>query len=176
MHSSSLLVALALFDSSSALRLTASTRRAVIAGAAASVGLPVVTNAYDLPSLEEFDDPKARAFFENKPNPENLGVLQSKAFYTVSTFDMATLQKMVDAGWPLAKLKDSAGKTVLHLAAQRGNTQAVTLLIKSGSNVNAVQGMTELIRTTRIFESTQKVIQAYKEIDRSLATEVGRIG
>lgn len=43
-----------------------------------------------------------------------------------------------------------------------------------GSNVNPVWGMTELIRTTRVFEATQKAIQAYKDIDRTLTTEVGR--
>ncbi|MEL6178976.1 MAG: flagellar hook basal-body protein [Myxococcota bacterium] len=43
-----------------------------------------------------------------------------------------------------------------------------------GSNVNPIWGMTELIRTTRVFEATQKAIQAYKDIDRTLATEVGR--
>jgi flagellar basal-body rod protein FlgF len=43
------------------------------------------------------------------------------------------------------------------------------------SNVNPVWGMTELIRTTRIFEASQKVITAYKEMDDKLAREIGRI-
>lgn len=144
-----LLLLAALVSPSHALRSPVG-RRAVLAGAAATVGLPAA-NAYDLPALEEFDDPKARAFYASKPNPGNLGALQSKAFYTVATFDQSTLQKMDEAGWPLAKLKDTAGKTVLHLAAQRGNVQAVALLIKSGSNVDAVTsfGETPLHMATR---------------------------
>ena len=137
-----LLLAALLVSPSHALRSPNVGRRAVLAGAAATVSLPAA-NAYDLPALDEFDDPKARAFYASKPNPGSKGALQSKAFYTVSTFDQSTLQKMDEAGWPLKDLKDSAGKTVLHLAAQRGNLQAVTLLIKSGSNVNAVTNVNE---------------------------------
>lgn len=43
------------------------------------------------------------------------------------------------------------------------------------SNVNAVWGMTELIRTTRVFEATQKAIQTYKDMDQKLVSEIGRI-
>ncbi len=43
------------------------------------------------------------------------------------------------------------------------------------SNVDAVWGMTELIRTTRIFEASQKAIKVYKDIDNRLATDVARI-
>lgn len=43
------------------------------------------------------------------------------------------------------------------------------------SNVNPVWGMTELIQTTRTFEASQKVIETYKDIDRKLTTEIGRI-
>lgn len=42
------------------------------------------------------------------------------------------------------------------------------------SNVNPVWGMTELIRTNRIFQAAEKAIKAYRDIDRVVATEVGR--
>ncbi len=44
-----------------------------------------------------------------------------------------------------------------------------------GSNVNAVWGMTELIRTTRIFEASQKAIEAYKNMDAKLTGDVARM-
>jgi flagellar basal body rod protein FlgG len=44
-----------------------------------------------------------------------------------------------------------------------------------GSNVNAVHGMTELIRTTRIFEASQKAIEAHKDMDTKLTGDIARI-
>ena len=43
------------------------------------------------------------------------------------------------------------------------------------SNVNPVWGMTELIRTNRIFQAAEKAIAAFKSIDETLASQVGRI-
>lgn len=45
-----------------------------------------------------------------------------------------------------------------------------------GSNVNPVRAMTLLIKTHRIFGLNTKVIQAYQQIDRQAAREVGRVG
>ena len=81
-------------------------------------------------------DPKARKAFAKRPNPE-ITKQQSSAFYAVSTFDQSSLDAMVDGGWDLAGCKDSAGKTVLHRAAQVGNGPAVTALLKSGSKIDA---------------------------------------
>ena len=107
-------------------------RRSVLAGAAAALSLPLQKAlAFDLPLLEEFDDPAARRAYARMPNPE-LKKQQSSAFYAVSTGDMDTLQKMVDAGWELNKVKDTAGKGVLHRAAQVGNEPAVQVLLKAG--------------------------------------------
>ena len=72
-----------------------------------------------------------RRAYARMPNPE-LKKQQSSAFYAVSTGDMDTLQKMVDAGWELNKVKDTAGKGVLHRAAQVGNEPAVQVLLKAG--------------------------------------------
>jgi flagellar basal body rod protein FlgG len=44
-----------------------------------------------------------------------------------------------------------------------------------GSNVNPVWGMTELIRVTRTFEAAQKVIQTYRDMDRKMTSEIGRV-
>merc|ERR1711935_854667 len=94
-------------------------------------------NAFDLPSLEEFDDPKQRKFYASRPNPD-ASKQQSLAFYAVSTGDQTTLQLMVDNGWEITKVSDSASKTVLHRAAQVGNTPAVALLLKAGAKPDAI--------------------------------------
>lgn len=43
------------------------------------------------------------------------------------------------------------------------------------SNVNVVKEMTEMINATRIFESTQKAIQAYDQMNQKLTSEVPRL-
>ena len=43
------------------------------------------------------------------------------------------------------------------------------------SNVNIVKEMTDMINATRIFESTQKVIQAYDQMNQKLTNEVPRL-
>lgn len=42
------------------------------------------------------------------------------------------------------------------------------------SNVNIVQEMTEMINATRVFESTQKAIQAYDQMNQKLTNDVPR--
>jgi flagellar basal-body rod protein FlgF len=44
------------------------------------------------------------------------------------------------------------------------------------SNVNAVRTMTQLIETTRIFESYQKVITAMDQADARAVNDVGKLG
>ncbi|MCB0365938.1 MAG: flagellar basal-body rod protein FlgF [Bdellovibrionaceae bacterium] len=43
-----------------------------------------------------------------------------------------------------------------------------------GSNVNIVEEMTDMIATTRAFESTQQAIKAFDQMDQKLMTEVPR--
>ena len=43
------------------------------------------------------------------------------------------------------------------------------------SNVNIVKEMTDMIKTTRVFESTQKALQAYDQMNSKLMNEVPRI-
>lgn len=45
-----------------------------------------------------------------------------------------------------------------------------------GSNVNVVEEMTDMIATTRAFESTQQAIKAFDQMDQKLVNEVGRLG
>ena len=113
-------------------------RRALLSSAAAAAVAPLqAAQAFNLPPLSEFDNPKARAAASKQANPP-LSEQQSAAFYAVSTGDQASLKLMVDGGWDLASAKDTAGKTVLHRAAQVGNAAAVETLLKAGSEVDAV--------------------------------------
>ena len=43
------------------------------------------------------------------------------------------------------------------------------------SNVNIVEQMTEMIKATRTFESTQQAIKAFDQMNSKLVNEVGKI-
>lgn len=45
-----------------------------------------------------------------------------------------------------------------------------------GSNVNLIQEMTDMIATQRVFESTQKAIQSYDQMEEKLVNQVPRLG
>lgn len=142
------LVLFSLFAGSAALRASvprATTRRSALQGAASVVtalALPSAVFAFDTPSLEAYDDPKAKAQFAPLPNPP-LAKQASAAFYAISTGDLPGLKKMVEAGWELDKATDTAGKTPLHRAAQVGNAGAVALLLDSGCNPSVVNKFEE---------------------------------
>lgn len=93
-------------------------------------------NAYDLPPLDAFEDPKQRSVFATKPNPSS-DKQASCAFYAVTVGDVPTLKQMVDNGWDLDKATDTAGKTTLHRAAQVGSTAAVQVLLDAGVNIDS---------------------------------------
>ena len=120
----------------------ASRRAALLGAAAATLPLSQRALAFNLPPLASFEDPKARAAAAKQSNPDKTSQ-QAAAFYAVTTNDMGSLQNMADGGWDLKDLKDTAGKTVLHRAAQVGNEKAMELLIKSGADVNAVTDFKE---------------------------------
>ena len=44
-----------------------------------------------------------------------------------------------------------------------------------GSNVDAVQTMTEMLSTYRLYEANQRVLQAYDRSMEKLVNEVGRV-
>ena len=147
---------LLLAASAAALRLpeTGIARRQALALGAGLLSAPRSSSAFDLPILEQFDDPKARKKAASMPNPPATKQ-QSSAFYAVSTGDQDSLQAMIDAGWALGEVSDTAGKTVLHRAAQVGNARAVEALLKAGSTVDPVTQWKETplhmaVRTNRL--------------------------
>ena len=94
-----------------------SSRRAILQGAASSLlfGASPAAFAFDTPDLTEFDDPKARALAAGKKNP-SLTKQASASFYAITTGDLITLKKMLEAGWQLGEACDTAGKTPMHRA------------------------------------------------------------
>ena len=118
------------------------TRRAALesAGAAlaASFAVAAPAGAFDIPPLDQFEDLKARAKFAQMPNPKGLKKQVSSAMYAITTGDLPSLKKMVDAGWDLTAATDDAGKTALHRAAQLGSTGAAEVLIGGKVNLDAV--------------------------------------
>lgn len=94
-----------------------SSRRAVLQGAASSLlfGASPAAFAFDTPDLSEFDDPKARALAAGKKNP-SLTKQASASFYAITTGDLITLKKMLEAGWRLGEACDTSGKTPMHRA------------------------------------------------------------
>ena len=129
------IVVLALATACGALRAPprAGNRRAVLQGAASFVlsAASPAAFAFDTPDLTAFDDPKAKALFADKANP-GLAKQASASFYAITTGDLISLKKMLDAGWNLGEACDTAGKTPMHRAAQVGNTGAIQLLVDAG--------------------------------------------
>lgn len=81
--------------------------------------------------------------------------------------------------------KDALAKEGMTLYNLRPNynvniTQANDAKVHQGfleaSNVNIVQEMTDMIGATRIFESNQKAIKAFDQIDDKLTNDVPRVG
>jgi hypothetical protein len=140
-------------------------RRALLGGAVAFTSSSAAS-AFDLPPLEEFENPRSRRSFAKMPNPP-VGKQQSSAFYAVTTGDIQSLESMADAGWALADVKDSAGKRVLHRAAQVGNAPAVKLLIKAGAPVDSVTTWDE---TPLHFAVRNGHVEAAKELIASGAS------
>ena len=92
-------------------------RRAILQGAASSLlfGASPAAFAFDTPDLTAFDDPKAKALFADKANP-SLTKQASASFYAITTGDLVSLKKMLDADWKLGEACDTAGKTPMHRA------------------------------------------------------------
>jgi flagellar basal-body rod protein FlgF len=68
------------------------------------------------------------------------------------------------------------GHTLWTAGSARPLDDAATQIVQGhleGANVNAVSGMNELITVSRSFESFQRVIQAFRELDERTAREVG---
>ena len=91
-------------------------RRAILQGASSLVfGASPAAFAFDTPDLTAFDDPKAKALFADKANP-GLAKQASASFYAITTGDLISFKKMLDAGWNLGEACDTAGKTPMHRA------------------------------------------------------------
>jgi flagellar basal-body rod protein FlgG len=73
-------------------------------------------------------------------------------------------------GNSLYKLRENIAATTMPATAFKLHQGAI-----EKSNVNLVNEMTEMIKTTRVFESTQKAIQAYDQMNAKLVNDVTRL-
>ena len=92
---------------------------------------------------------------------QNIGQL---ALQTVTEKD--ALHKM---GNSLFSLRDNFANEVVDANNYKVHQGAI-----ENSNVNVIAEMTEMIKATRVFESTQKAIQAYDQMNQKLYNEVPR--
>jgi flagellar basal-body rod protein FlgF len=95
-------------------------------------------------------------------NGENQGKLSVK--------QMTEKDSLKKEGSSLYSLRENFANQVLDSESFRIHQGAY-----EQSNVNIVQEMTEMINATRIFESTQKAIQAYDQMNQKLANDVPRL-
>lgn len=73
-------------------------------------------------------------------------------------------------GSSLYKLRETINSPVVPAKQFRLHQGAI-----EKSNINIVQEMTDMIKTTRMFESTQKAIQAYDQMNAKLVNDVPRL-
>lgn len=71
------------------------------------------------------------------------------------------------------QFRNEGGANVVDVRQTAGATYQIQQGFLEGSNVDQVRTMTEMMRTYRLFESNQKVLQAY---DRSMEKAVNEIG
>ncbi len=95
-------------------------------------------------------------------NNENVGRLS-----IVAVEPMQALRK---GGGSLYGLKDNMNPVVVRNPNVKVHQGAL-----EGSNVNIVKEMTDMIATTRAFESTQKAIKAFDEMDEKLVNSVPQL-
>jgi len=89
----------------------------------------------------------------------------------VSVIDVSDPDSLQKVGNSLYQFKAGASpevKDVERLSLKQGYLEA--------SNVNIVQEMTEMIATTRVFESAQKAIHAYDSMAEKLVNTVPKVG
>lgn len=95
-------------------------------------------------------------------NQENIG--------KISVVDVDKLPALKKVGSSMFALKENMNPQIME-----ANQVKIHQGYLEGSNVNVIHEMTDLIKTTRLFESTQKAIQAYDNMERILANDVAKI-
>jgi flagellar basal-body rod protein FlgF len=80
------------------------------------------------------------------------------------------LQALKKEGSSLFSLKENMQAQIIPAENFKVHQGAI-----EGSNVNVVKEMTDMIQTTRLFELTQKAIQAYDKMDQILANDIPKL-
>ncbi|NUM57192.1 MAG: flagellar basal-body rod protein FlgF [Bdellovibrionaceae bacterium] len=122
----------------------------------------------------EGEDPEARSITLNGALPLSI----NDAGDVLQGTDVIAKLSLVDV-----ENKDSLQKVGNSMYTFKSNQPAEVVALKNpsvksgfleSSNVNIVQEMTDMIKTQRIFESTQKAISAYDSISDKLVNQVGK--
>lgn len=88
----------------------------------------------------------------------------------LSVVDIPQKDSLSKIGGSLFNFKDNAKPEVVNVESPSLKQGFI-----EGSNVNVVQEMTDMITTTRVFESTQKAIHAYDSMADKLINVVGSV-
>jgi flagellar basal-body rod protein FlgF len=95
-------------------------------------------------------------------NNQNIGKL--------SIVTVEPIQALHKGGGSLYGLKENMNPNII-----RNASAAVHQGFLEGSNVNVVKEMTDMIATTRLFESTQKAMSAFDQMDEKLVNSVPQL-
>lgn len=127
-----------------------------------------------LKKAAEGTEPAARVFKLNSEQPlaitDQGEIFQGEesvgSVSVVTVGDVNTLNKEGGALWGFkSNAQNSRAQTVANVSVKQGFLEM--------SNVNIVKEMTDMIATTRVFESTQKAISAYDSLSDKLINQVG---
>jgi flagellar basal-body rod protein FlgG len=88
----------------------------------------------------------------------------------ISLVTVEPLQALHKGGGSLYGLKDNMNPTIVRNAPAK-----VQQGFLEGSNVNIVKEMTDMIATTRLFESSQKAMSAFDQMDEKLVNSVPQL-
>jgi flagellar basal-body rod protein FlgG len=91
----------------------------------------------------------------------------------VTTSNKDGLQKI---GENLYSIRTNINPDITPAVLKTSEGARITQGFLEGSNVNPIREMTDMIATSRTFESTQKAIQAYDDMQKKLVTDVPKLG
>lgn len=128
-----------------------------------------------LRAATEGTDPAARVFKVSGQSPVTITdageVFEGEnSLGKISLVDIPNKDSVSKVGGSLYQFKSNAQPEVVNIANPSFKQGFIEM-----SNVNVVQEMTDMITTTRVFESTQKAIHAYDSMADKLINTVGSV-
>jgi flagellar basal-body rod protein FlgG len=94
----------------------------------------------------------------------------------LSVVTVANKDGLQKIGESLYTIRKNINPDVAQATLKSSEGARITQGFLEGSNVNPIREMTDMIATSRTFESTQKAIQAYDDMQKKLVTDVPKLG